>query len=189
VILNIGGIANLTRLPADPRQPVIGFDSGPGNRLLDDWIASIKGEPYDCDGAWAASGEIDKELLQRLLDDPWFSLPPPKSTGTERFNLEWLDSRLGKLPKTLKPGDVQATLLELTAVTIVKALHGCCPQTAHLLVCGGGAHNPVLMARIAALLPKLRTSTTALAGSTPTGWKRRLSPGLPGAHSMASTST
>ncbi len=166
IILNIGGIANLTWLPAASQGKVIGFDSGPGNRLMDDWIARCKGESYDFEGAWAATGKVSIELLQRLLAEPYFRQPAPKSTGTESFNLEWLaDLGAGQVAQ-LAAEDVQATLLELTAVTITDAVRNL-PATTRLLACGGGARNDRLMARIAELLPGIETGTTATAGIDP----------------------
>jgi anhydro-N-acetylmuramic acid kinase len=166
VILNIGGIANLTWLPSDAHEKVLGFDTGPGNRLMDDWIARCKGERYDCDGAWASTGKVSTELLERLLTEPYFRLPAPKSTGTERFNLEWLAEFGGGLDAGLDAEDVQATLLELTAVTITDAVRSL-PAARRLLTCGGGARNVRLMARIAERLPGIETSTTATAGIDP----------------------
>jgi anhydro-N-acetylmuramic acid kinase len=166
IILNIGGIANLTWLPSDAREKVLGFDSGPGNRLMDDWIARCKGENYDHEGAWAATGKVSEELLERLLAEPYFRQPPPRSTGTETFNLAWLSERSGGLEAGMNPADVQATLLELTAVSISDAVRSL-PATKSLLTCGGGAHNRRLLERIAALLPGIETGTTATAGIDP----------------------
>ena len=166
IILNIGGIANLTWLPSDSQEKVIGFDSGPGNRLMDDWIARCKGERYDQEGAWASTGKVSVELLERLLTEPYFRQPAPKSTGTESFNLEWLAGLGGGLDTTLAAEDVQATLLELTAVTITDAVRNL-PATTRLLTCGGGARNDRLMVRIAELLPGIETGTTATAGIDP----------------------
>src|SRR5690606_4394126 len=93
-VLNLGGIGNFTLLPADPDVPITGFDTGPGNALMDDWIAQTRQVPYDRDGAWAASGRVDDGLLARLLADPYLCAAPPKSTGREYFNLEWLNAQL-----------------------------------------------------------------------------------------------
>lgn len=167
VILNIGGIANLTLLPADCQQPVTGFDSGPGNRLMDDWISQVQGKSFDRDGDWGGSGKASAELLVRLIDDAYFRLAPPKSTGTETFNLTWLEQQAGDLLKQLKPEDVQATLLELTAVTVAEAIRNNCQGVKRVLVCGGGAHNRRLIGRIATQLPDVETTTTATFGLDP----------------------
>lgn len=161
-ILNLGGIANLTLLPRE--GDVRGFDTGPANALLDAWCERHSGQRFDAGGAWAASGAIDAPLLQRLLDDPWFRAPPPKSTGREHFHLPWLERRLlGDEPAV----DVQATLAELTARSIADALRSTQPQTQRLLVCGGGVHNPFLLTRIAAYLPQAQVQSTAAYGIDP----------------------
>lgn len=166
VILNLGGIANLTLLPRDEGGPVTGFDTGPGNALLDAWISRQRGEPYDDGGAWAASGQVDPELLTALLDDPYFQLDGPRSTGRDHFNLEWLENSHASLA-SLAPADVQATLLELTAVTVAGALHTENLAQGEMLVCGGGVHNTALMQRLAVLLPDIPIETTAAAGIDP----------------------
>lgn len=145
VVVNIGGIANVTVLR--PGRPTLGFDTGPGNTLLDQWIRRARGKAYDADGAWAATGRVDAELLEKLLTEPYFKRQPPKSTGRERFNPAWLAERLAELG-ALAPEDVQATLAELTAATIVEAATELAPG-AKLVVCGGGAHNADLIARLA----------------------------------------
>lgn len=161
-VLNLGGIANLTLLPK--HGPVRGFDTGPANALLDAWCERHTGRAYDDGGGFAAQGTCDPGLLQRLLAEPWFTLPPPKSTGREVFHLGWVESRLlGEEPSA----DVQATLLALTAETIAIALHAEQPHTARLLVCGGGVHNPRLMERIASRLPGVRVESTAAFGVHP----------------------
>lgn len=158
VILNIGGIANLTRLA--PGQPVIGFDSGPGNMLMDAWIQGHLNQNYDADGAWAASGLLLPDLLQAFMSEPYFALPPPKSTGRDLFDLTWLNRHLALLPRPPRPQDVQATLLELTAQTIANAITLRCPDTAAVYVCGGGAKNQQLMQRLAELLPSGQITST-----------------------------
>jgi anhydro-N-acetylmuramic acid kinase len=150
-VLNLGGIANVTVLPADPARPVTGWDTGPANGLLDFWIGCHQGGAYDRDGAWAARGRIIPELLKALLDEPYFSLPPPKSTGRELFNPIWLEGKTRDLPAT-EPVDVQATLAELTALSVAASLQDYAPNTRRVLVCGGGAHNGDLMARLTRLL-------------------------------------
>ena len=160
MVLNIGGIANLSLLA--PGVPVRGYDTGPGNMLMDAWIWRQCGKPYDKDAQWASEGKVLLPLLQNMLSDPWFALPAPKSTGREYFNYGWLERHLARF-QGLRPQDVQATLAELTAGTIAEQvlLSGGCER---LLVCGGGARNPLLMARLAALLPGTEVSTTDAAG-------------------------
>lgn len=165
-VLNVGGFSNLSLL--EPGQPVQGFDCGPGNVLLDAWIQRHRSESYDRDGAWAASGQVQPQLLQALLSDPFFRTRGPKSTGRELFNLDWLDRHLSRQPGCAE-ADVQATLLELTAASIVAALTAAQRQTEELLVCGGGAHNSALMARLAALLPGCAVNSTAAYG-VPADW-------------------
>ncbi|QLK21385.1 anhydro-N-acetylmuramic acid kinase [Raoultella ornithinolytica] len=160
MVLNIGGIANLSLLA--PGVPVRGYDTGPGNMLMDAWIWRQCGKHYDKDAQWASEGKVLLPLLQNMLSDPWFALPAPKSTGREYFNYGWLERHLARF-QGLRSQDVQATLAELTAVTIAEQvlLSGGCER---LLVCGGGARNPLLMARLAALLPGTEVSTTDAAG-------------------------
>ncbi|MGR7518895.1 anhydro-N-acetylmuramic acid kinase [Klebsiella aerogenes] len=160
MVLNIGGIANLSLLV--PGQPVRGYDTGPGNMLMDAWIWRQCGKPYDKDAQWASEGKVLLPLLQDMLSDPWFALPAPKSTGREYFNYGWQEKHLARYAN-LRGQDVQATLTELTAVTISEQvlLSG---GSERLLVCGGGARNPLLMARLAALLPGTEVTTTDDAG-------------------------
>jgi len=160
MVLNIGGIANLSLLIPD--QPVRGFDTGPGNMLMDAWIWRQLGKGYDKDANWACSGKVIIPLLQNMLLDPYFAAPAPKSTGREYFNFGWLERHLARFPG-LAPQDVQATLAELTAVSIAEQvlLSGGCVR---LLVCGGGSRNPLLMARLAGLLPGTEVTTTDRVG-------------------------
>lgn len=158
-VVNIGGIANVTCLPA--RGRVTGFDSGPGNCLLDAWISARRKRRFDRGGAWAARGHVVPELLDRFLADPYFRRRPPKSTGRETFNLDWLRRRLKAGERAI---DVQATLLELTARTVSQALQARCRGAREVLVCGGGARNSALLARLAALLPHRRVLTTDALG-------------------------
>lgn len=158
VILNIGGIANITILPHDAAEPVTGFDTGPGNVLMDSWCAKMRGQAYDAGGQWAASGRVDASLLDTLLADPYFARQPPKSTGREYFNLRWLQT---KLPERLAPEDLQATLCELTARSIADAVARFSPDARELVACGGGAYNSFLMQRIAAALPQVRICDSA----------------------------
>jgi anhydro-N-acetylmuramic acid kinase len=157
VVLNLGGIANITVLGADGR--VLGFDTGPANGLLDAWCLRQRNEPFDRDGAYAASGRPDAGLLDALLADPYFALPPPKSTGREHFHLDWLATRA---PSTaLDPADVQATLLELTARSVAMAIAQHAPAAEEVLACGGGVHNGALMRRLSELLaPRVLLSTS-----------------------------
>ncbi|SEL82206.1 anhydro-N-acetylmuramic acid kinase [Pseudomonas sp. NFIX51] len=163
-VLNVGGFSNLSLIESD--KPVAGFDCGPGNVLLDAWINAQRGENYDRDGQWAASGQVEPLLLNALLSDPFFATQGPKSTGREVFNLEWLQEHLARLP-VLPPENVQATLLELTALTIVESLQAAQTDTQELLVCGGGAHNSALMNRLSSLLPNTAVSSTATHGVDP----------------------
>lgn len=165
-ILNIGGIANLTLLPADSR-PVTGFDTGPGNVLLDAWIARHRGETFDRDGAWAATGTCNPLLLEELLRQSYFRLSPPKSTGRELFNLAWLEQTLAPSFEQLSAGDIQATLAELTAVSVATALERFAPPVDELFVCGGGALNGYLMQRLSARLPTSRIASTEVLGLHP----------------------
>lgn len=147
VILNIGGMANVTLLI--PGQPVSGFDTGPGNILMDAWIQRHQQQAFDHDGAWAASGKVDDALLANMLRDDFFHQPPPKSTGRERFNLDWLTRRLNASKHSLASEDVQATLCELTAASIADAVTDFASAGSEVIVCGGGARNPYLMERLA----------------------------------------
>jgi len=166
VILNIGGIANLTLLPgSDSGQAVRGFDTGPGNALLDAWITRHRQQPFDHDGQWAASGMVDAVLLAKMKQDAYFSRPAPKSTGRDRFNLDWLEDKLKG--GSYAAADVQATLLELTASSIADALEAAAFPAAQVLVCGGGAHNRAMMARLQAHLPQRNIDSSRQAGIEP----------------------
>ena len=168
IVINIGGIANVTILPSDQQGITIGFDTGPGNTLLDSWCALHTGQAIDIDGAWANGGHCDPILLDRMLADPYFSLPAPKSTGREYFNLGWLEQQLADhyafSAVLLEPQDVQATLVELTSISIARA-----SMTQHAaiefesgfgsgvefgrrewIICGGGVHNAALLQRLQA---------------------------------------
>jgi anhydro-N-acetylmuramic acid kinase len=163
-VLNLGGIANLTLLP---RQGAVrGFDTGPANTLLDLWVERHRSLPFDRDGTFAATGSCQGALLERLLDEPYFALPAPKSTGRDYFNIKWLDSRLDPLAE-LRPADVQATLLALTARSVAMALRQEAAQTESLIVCGGGAHNGRMLHAIAAELPHVRVVTSNEHGLDP----------------------
>jgi anhydro-N-acetylmuramic acid kinase len=160
-VANIGGIANVTILGTD--GSVSGFDTGPGNCLMDAWCMETTGEPYDADGEWARGGEVVDELLQRMLADPYFALPPPKSTGLEYFNLPWLDQVAAGIEAGER--DIQRTLAELTAVTMANGLGGHAP--ARLLVCGGGVHNDFLMSRLSDQLPDCEVASSGDYGAHP----------------------
>ena len=160
--LNLGGIANFTLLPAN--GAVHGFDTGPANGLMDAWCLRHSGQAYDMGGGFAAQGRIDEALLARLLDEPWFALPPPKSTGRDQFHLAWMES---KLRGDEAPADVQATLLALSVRTIADALRAAQPHTQRVIACGGGVHNPLLMAALAAAMPGSVVESSAMHGLDP----------------------
>jgi anhydro-N-acetylmuramic acid kinase len=162
-VLNLGGIANLTLLPR--AGAVRGFDTGPANGLMDAWCRLHRGEPFDRDGRFAAEGQVHPALLARLLADPWFALPPPKSTGRDHFQLEWLRVHLDD--EAGSAADVQATLCELTAATVAEALLATQPATRRVLVCGGGVHNPLLMRHLAARLPGMAVESSMAHGFDP----------------------
>jgi anhydro-N-acetylmuramic acid kinase len=149
VILNIGGIANLSDLPCN--GTTTGFDTGPGNLLMDAWIAKHQGKPYDKNGAWAASGKVIPALLQKLLAESFFLAAPPKSTGRDLFNLTWLESHLNG---NETPADVQATLLALTGNSIATAIQSFCKGAQEIYLCGGGAHNVALISHLQNALPQ-----------------------------------
>ena len=165
IVLNIGGIANITILHADG-DDVTGFDTGPGNTLLDAWVQTSKGARYDKDGSWAASGDISPELLERLLADPYFDLPPPKSTGVEYFNLLWLRRALSQSDE-VADSDVQATLCALTARSIGDAIIKYAADTSEVLVCGGGIDNSELIRWLGSALPAVGIHSTADFGLEP----------------------
>ncbi|MCK7599082.1 anhydro-N-acetylmuramic acid kinase [Microbulbifer sp. CAU 1566] len=154
-VVNIGGMANITELSAD--GGVRGYDTGPGNALLDYWVKLHRGKAYDADGGWAASGRPHPELLNRLMADPFFSAPAPKSTGREAFNPSWLERACAGLE--LAPVDVQATLAEVTAASIADGVHEFAPG-GELLICGGGARNQDLMERLRRRLPTWSVAAT-----------------------------
>jgi anhydro-N-acetylmuramic acid kinase len=157
IVLNLGGIANVTILPGNRKQALRGFDTGPASCLLDAWVEQHLDQPYDKNGAFAASGRVDATLLARLKTEPYFSAPPPKSTGRDLFHLEWLRGHLRGL--ALSPRDVQATLVALSAQTIAEAIREHAKDVQDVLVCGGGVHNAALMNAIAAALAPPLSST------------------------------
>ncbi|MFT5709076.1 MAG: anhydro-N-acetylmuramic acid kinase [Oceanospirillaceae bacterium] len=164
VILNIGGMANVTLLHKRSQTPLLGFDTGPGNVLMDSWIMHQQQRNYDDNGSWAKQGIVDQNLLDQLLSLDFFSQTIPKSTGREQFNLAWIENSLEKLNFTPSSVDIQRTLLELSAVTITNEIKKQDFAMAQLFVCGGGAHNKLLMQRLEQLLPQatLVTSTAQL---------------------------
>lgn len=161
-VVNVGGIANLTDLP--PAGPVRGFDTGPGNVLSDLWHSQHRGGPYDPDGAWAACGRPHEPLLAAMLADPYFALAPPKSTGRDRFHSSWLDEHLARSGEEVRPPDVQATLVALTARTIADAIRAHANAAEEVLVCGGGARNATLMRDLARELAPRRVLPTSERG-------------------------
>lgn len=163
IILNIGGIANITVLPKDPDLAVTGFDTGPGNCLMDEWIKENMHEAYDQDGRWAASGKVNQALLKRLLADNYFKLPPPKSSGREYFNLAWQYLKDYSGPAE----SLQATLAQVTIESIAQAIETQAPDADEIYVCGGGAHNPHLMNGLRQRLGPLHIETTAALGIPP----------------------
>ena len=162
VVLNLGGIANITLLPTTGE--VRGFDTGPANALMDAWCQLHTERAFDADGKWGATGKVDYALLDRLLSDPWFATPPPKSSGREQFHLDWVK---GHLQDSARPEDVQATLLALTVRTVVDAMTSNQSDTARLLVCGGGVHNSRVMSALQVALDGTKVQSTAAFGLDP----------------------
>jgi len=165
-VLNLGGIANLSLLPPGAGT-VLGFDCGPANALMDHWCRQHRGQPYDAGGAWAAGGRVDEALLARLLAEPYFARPAPKSTGRDLFHAAWLAGALAQQTGTPAPQDVQATLAELTAASSAEALQRYAADARTLIVCGGGALNAHLMARLAARLPGVTVMASDRRGLPP----------------------
>ncbi|MGZ8315155.1 MAG: anhydro-N-acetylmuramic acid kinase [Telluria sp.] len=166
VVVNIGGIGNISVLGADGR--VTGYDTGPGNVLMDAWIARHQGKEYDAGGAWAATGTVNPALLGILLEEPYFALPAPKSTGRDLFHAQWLDARLAHSTVALPPEDVMATLTALTALTIARAIRSESAQVDAVYVCGGGAYNGTLLRELAAALGgTTKVESTAVLGVAP----------------------
>lgn len=165
VVLNLGGISNLSVLDA---AHTLGFDCGPGNVLMDHWCQRHTGRPFDTSGGWAASGRVLAPLLASMLSEPYFGVAPPKSTGRDLFNAARLDAQLVDHAASAAPEDVQATLAELTAQCIARDVGRYAPAACELLVCGGGAYNDHLLRRIAALLPATTIATSETRGLPPT---------------------
>jgi anhydro-N-acetylmuramic acid kinase len=166
VVLNIGGMANLTVIGPALGADLLGFDCGPGNVLLDAWCQRHTGQPFDSGGRWAAGGAIDDKLLAAMRADPFFALPVPKSTGRDLFNPRWLDAHLDKQPN-VSAQDVQATLLELTAGACCDCVSSYAKDSERLIVCGGGTFNLSLMRRLQTLLPRHRVESSSEAGLPP----------------------
>ena len=164
VIVNIGGISNITLLPASSSEAVTGFDTGPGNALLDYWTQLHLGKAYDESGQWAQSGQCNETLLSIFLNDAYFKKSIPKSTGRELFNKVWLDKNLAEYAQTIEPADVQATLVELTALTLAEDIEAYANSNSHVFVCGGGAHNSYLLSRLQSLLDHKKVSSTETLG-------------------------
>ena len=167
VILNIGGIANITILPASRTSEVTGFDTGPGNTLMDAWIQRCRDLDFDDRGSWAASGRVQEDLIKLMLADSYFAAPQPKSTGKDDFNLAWLALLSENSGVVCRNEDIQATLLELTAASIANAVLEHAPETDEVLTCGGGIHNNLLMERLQGLLPAIPIKSTADYGADP----------------------
>lgn len=165
-VLNLGGISNLSVLPQAASSPVLGFDCGPGNALMDAWCEQHTGKPYDDGGAWAASGQLLPALLASLLDEPYFSQPIPKSTGRDLFSLAWLAGKLEPFAEA-RPEDVQNTLAEFTASACVDSVKRYGKESKSLIVCGGGAFNTHLLARLQAGLSGVRVNTSDAHGLPP----------------------
>lgn len=169
VILNLGGIANITLLPADTNIPATGFDTGPANTLINHWIQQHQNKSYDESGKWASSGKVNESFLQQLLNDEFFNLSPPKSTGTEYFSPAWLTHKLSEFP-FLAAEDVQASLTAFTAITINDAINQYATKIAgvdEVIVCGGGVHNEFLLQQLKQYLPNIEINSSAKYGLDP----------------------
>lgn len=170
VVVNIGGISNISILPTQLDRAVIGFDTGPGNVLMDAWIAQHNGSHYDADGEWAKCGNVHEGLLNALVDEDFFALAPPKSTGRDLFHPAWLAEKLAGFPNIVS-ADVQATLTMFTASTLSEAIKVYAPDTQAVYVCGGGAFNGLLMSLIESRLklhqPKIKLASTDTLGIAP----------------------
>ncbi len=167
VVVNIGGIGNLTLLPADAALPAIGFDTGPGNTLMDVWAGRVRGMAMDTDGLWARSGQCHGPLLELFKTEPYLALAPPKSTGRELFNLAWLDRHLAQLDEEVAGEDVQRTLCQFTSDTIAEAVGKYAPQSREVLICGGGVHNPLTMELLAEGMRSMDVGSTTSIGFDP----------------------
>ncbi len=164
IVLNFGGIANISILRHN--GDIEGFDTGPANTLMDQWIQQHRQQRYDKDAGWARSGRLHSGLLARLLDEPWLQHKPPKSTGPELFNLKWLKRLIDDID--VRPEDVQRTLCEYSAMTAADAIHTYAPHNQEVIVCGGGAYNPLLIERLQNLLSATPVLTSDSYGISPT---------------------
>jgi anhydro-N-acetylmuramic acid kinase len=162
-VINIGGMANITWLPKSGQT--LGFDTGPGNVLMDTWILKNLGKSYDSNGEWGASGQVNSDLLQSLLGHPFFTQTPPKSTGREMFNFAWIEAQIAH--RNLAPADIQATLLALTAQSIAQDICQLTASPCEVYICGGGAYNLALMAELAKRLPHANVASTKALGIAP----------------------
>ncbi|MCW8931316.1 MAG: anhydro-N-acetylmuramic acid kinase [Gammaproteobacteria bacterium] len=171
VILNIGGISNITFLPEQSTtvdyNSVLGYDTGPGNGLMDDWCIRHFDCAYDISGQLASKGHVDKNFLSQLLDDPFFSQKHPKSTGREYFSYQWIEKQLKQYDQKINDIDILASLLELTVQSIFNEIKELKPQVDEILVCGGGAHNTLLMRRLQETMPQINVSSTEHFGLHP----------------------
>lgn len=167
LVVNIGGMSNITVLAQDNSVPVLGFDTGPGNVLLDAWASQHLGVPLDENGGWAATGKVHSGLLEKFLRDEFFSLSPPKSTGRDRFNLSWIQKNLAGIAASLAPEDIQRTLCELTVLTLSAAITEYSDSPREVLVCGGGVHNPLIMEGLARTLAGDTVHSTQRCGVHP----------------------
>ena len=167
IILNLGGIANITILPGDTDRDISGFDTGPGNGLLDDWNQRHRRTDMDRDSAWAHTGQVSEELGSLLLADPYFNLMPPKSSGRDYFHLKWLNKYLSAIETELRPEDIQATLLQLTVTTVSEAIKQHAPEVAEVYICGGGAQNERMMQALSNSLPNIHLGDTHELGLDP----------------------
>ncbi|MGH1538375.1 MAG: anhydro-N-acetylmuramic acid kinase [Gammaproteobacteria bacterium] len=169
IVVNLGGIANITKLPKNKKQPIIGFDTGPASTLMDAWTQQNLNKPYDTDGAWAQAGTANTALLENMLKDDYFSAPPPKSTGREYFNLKWLQRFLNAQNETVSAQDIQATLLLLTAYSVADSIKTWCPESKKILLCGGGSENKFLVQQLKQTLEDKTIQNTNDYG-IPTNW-------------------
>ena len=165
-VLNIGGISNLSVLPSQPGAPVLGFDCGPGNALMDAWCLQNTQQAFDAGGAWAATGRLLPALLSALMDEPYFAQPIPKSTGRDLFSLTWLAAKLAPF-QAERPEDIQYTLTEFTAKACITGASSYANDSESLIVCGGGAFNTHLLSRLQAGLPQMKVSTSDAHGLPP----------------------